>query len=117
MLVADGVLDLGTMKRVGLSHERVFAALRQVGVAHLGSVGRLYLESSGSFSIFRSKGPQPGLPTVPPGHPGLAPADGVFACERCGTLAEKQSGACSHCHAHGWREAVKDAETDVPLRA
>jgi len=105
-LVNEGVLDLNAMKRVGLSQERVFAALRQVGLCHLGEVQRLYLETSGSFSVFRAPKAVPGLKAVPPGHPRLKVDPKIFACGSCGTVASQKNDRCRTCGKCAWEDAV-----------
>src|SRR4051812_18502458 len=79
-MARDGALDLRTMQSAGLSRERVFAALREQGIVHLGEVRRLYFETSGSFSLFRAPVPKPGLKIVPADHPGLKVAHDLTAC-------------------------------------
>jgi len=105
-LVADGILTLKVMSRVGLSQERVFAAVRQLGISQLGQVKRIYIETSGSFSVFRAEVPRPGLPAVPPDHPGMFQVPDLQACGRCGTLSKESGEPCPTCRARAWQAAV-----------
>jgi uncharacterized membrane protein YcaP (DUF421 family) len=126
-IVIDGVLDIHAMRRVGLSRERVFAALREHALVQLGEVRRVYIESSGSFSVFRYESARPGLRIVPEQHPGLRAVEGARACTSCGTTiradehAERDVAgervharagdpveACPACGKRDWAEAVRD---------
>lgn len=125
-IVVDGVLDVHAMRRTGLSRERVFAALRERALVQLGEVRRVYIESSGSFSVFRYESPRPGLRIVPREHPGLRLVDGARACTSCGTVIRAQDDAerdvtgeharagpgerveaCPACANRSWVEAVR----------
>lgn len=50
ILIRDGQLDPPERRRQVLSHERLYSALRQSGVIHLGQVKRANLEADGHFS-------------------------------------------------------------------
>jgi uncharacterized membrane protein YcaP (DUF421 family) len=108
VLLADGVLNLAHMRKVGLSRERAFAALREQGIEHLGEVRRLYFETSGAFSIFRATSPRPGLQIVPPDHGGLRAPDDLTACGSCGAVESSAAPPerCRSCQQREWTKAV-----------
>jgi uncharacterized membrane protein YcaP (DUF421 family) len=108
VLMRDGVLNLPAMRKSGLSRERVYAALRERGIEHLGEVRRMYFETSGAFSIYPANNPRPGLSIVPPEHPGLERQRDLVACVSCGTVLEqsRRSGKCPSCGAQSWGDVI-----------
>jgi uncharacterized membrane protein YcaP (DUF421 family) len=64
-LVKDGVLDVQRMKKIKITKERLFAALRSEGIRHLGQVKRFYIEANGKFSFVKEKDEKPGLSVIP----------------------------------------------------
>ncbi|MGI4743935.1 MAG: YetF domain-containing protein [Janthinobacterium lividum] len=116
-LVADGVLQLPILERVGLSQERLFAQLRGESLEHLGQVRRLYMEANGTFSLVEAAEPKPGLSIIPGWDEGfrqvqpVAPA--AFTCRQCGQVAKTKqtpAQACPHCGARDWEPAVQAIE-------
>ena len=90
-IVADGVLDLDTMKSVDMDRDRLFEQLRLKGIEHLGEVRVPHLETSGQLSVFQHVGAKArsGLPLVPPPtieEHSTAEAEypGRYACRECG---------------------------------
>jgi uncharacterized membrane protein YcaP (DUF421 family) len=117
-LVTDGIMSLSAMRGVGLSHERVFAALRERGVLHLGQLARVYIETSGSFSVYEQSEPRPGLAIVPAGHPGLNAIEGSLVCAICGTVmkteerrAKEELAPCPTCSRRAWAPPVLAKKT------
>jgi len=111
MLIQNGVLQLDEFRNIGISRERVFAELRGSGIRHLGEVKRLYLEVSGTFSIFREASPIPGLSVFPGWDRELAarcpPARGLSACAHCGLVARATDAAeCGRCARRDFTQAV-----------
>lgn len=108
VLVRDGVLNLPVMRKNGLSRERLYSALRERGIEHLGEVRRMYFETSGAFSIYRANDPRPGLSIVPAEHPGLARQPDVTACLSCGTVVSdsRRSHKCPSCGAQRWGDVI-----------
>jgi uncharacterized membrane protein YcaP (DUF421 family) len=113
LLVKDGVLQLDQMSEYGISKEQVFAGLRTQKIQHLGEVKRLYLESSGLFSIFKQENPQPGLSVLPEKDDQLhqaEPHDQAYAaCLHCGNIvkqSELKNQACPNCQETNWTYAV-----------
>lgn len=115
-LVTNGVVDMRELKRVGLSHERVFAQLRSQGVLQLGTISRFYMEASGSFTLMQNPQPFPGLSVLPPWDDPLRdcfkehPEQQI--CMQCG-LPQKTVGRpyvkCPNCGNEKWVTAVEEA--------
>lgn len=112
-IVADGVLDLDTMKSVDMDRDRLFEQLRLKGIEHLGEVRVAYLETSGQLSVFRHIGAKvrPGLPIVPPPtieERGTSAAEdpGRYACRECGHRivvgGSNRIGECEICNSDHW---------------
>ncbi len=57
-LVADGEIDGSGLRTSSLSHNELYAELRQMGVENLANVKRAYLEPDGNFSVFQFEGLQ-----------------------------------------------------------
>lgn len=111
MLVRDGTLELKEMKENRITRQLIFSELRQNGISCLGAVERLYLESSGIFSMYCSPEPQAGLSVYPPGDHGLwtgqDKAEGFLACKNCGETGRYKDGdACGNCGETDWTGAV-----------
>ena len=112
-IVSDGCLDLPAMRAAVLSRERLFSALRQAGLVHLGQVKRAYLEADGHFSIYKQEDPPAGLCLFPATDTDwYEQRKGVsdhYACRSCGKVVENPGGepdACPRCKAHVWSPAV-----------
>ncbi|MDB5253246.1 MAG: hypothetical protein JWP27_2415 [Flaviaesturariibacter sp.] len=91
LLVKDGVLLLGPMKKARISHQELFSTLRERGIFQLGSVKRLYLEACGTFSLYQSETPRAGLPPFPPHDDDVLSGQTPSlqkACCRCGQLQQ-----------------------------
>ncbi len=65
LLVDNSVMNLTEMRRSRITRERLFAQLRSAGITNLGQVRKMYLESSGAFSIVRETNEKPGLTLIP----------------------------------------------------
>jgi uncharacterized membrane protein YcaP (DUF421 family) len=99
-LVEDGRLLLPAMRDARICHEQLFGALRAQGVRHLGELRRVYLESSGKFSLLRAPQPKPGLAIVPALDPQMSrdlPEASVSACLYCGQLLKRAERQCPCC--------------------
>ncbi len=115
-VVADGCLELNELRRAVLSRERLFSALRQQGLVHLGQVKRAYLEADGHFSIYQDPDPPPGLCLFPAADTEwFEQRQGVadqHACRSCGNVVHHAGGqpaACGRCGAGFWSPAVRSA--------
>lgn len=117
LLVQDGCLLLHNLRRVVLPREKLYAILRGSGVQHLGEVGRLYLEPSGSFTLIRAQPPAPGLSILPDFDAELrreAMLRERFVCQSCGkpaAAAGQPTTPCPVCGAGEWTEAVETLRT------
>lgn len=116
MLVKDGVLELDKLEASHISKEQIFAALRSSNIYHLGQIRRVYLEASGSFSIFKRKEPQPGMSVLPDQDDELRLAhphnEEFVACCKCGNVARKeevQNKACAVCMNQEWTYTIEDS--------
>jgi uncharacterized membrane protein YcaP (DUF421 family) len=111
ILVRDGVIQHREMAAVRISNLQLLADLRSKGVYNLGMVKRVYLESSGMFTIFKAKEEQPGLATFPFEDPDMLykcqPA-GPATCTNCGLVKENRDNApCPNCGNNKWTGAIK----------
>lgn len=114
MLIKDAVIDLKTMKKVGLSRERLVSQLRGLGINHLGKVERLYMEANGSFTLIEQKEPGPGLSIIPHWDEDYQErfdkSREIMACQRCG-LTQKDpfdhKSTCPNCGDCTWTNAVQ----------
>jgi len=109
-LVKDGVLQLGTMTDVRISHQQLFSELRSKDIFQLGKVKRVYLEPGGSFSIILARPGKPGLPIYPPDDPAMLDHQGqgsVIVCSYCGAFyTPDHQGPCEHCHFEKYIQAI-----------
>jgi uncharacterized membrane protein YcaP (DUF421 family) len=118
MLVKDGILQLKEMKKVRVSHQQLYAQLRQENIFNLGAVDRVYLEAHGLFSIFEAENPKPGLPILPSDdHEILQTKKQAFsketssvallACINCGYVKPKNNvEKCEDCGREDWVNAI-----------
>ncbi|MVN23120.1 DUF421 domain-containing protein [Mucilaginibacter arboris] len=117
MLVKDGILQLTEMKKVRVSHQQLYAELRQENVFNLGIVDRVYLEACGIFSIFQSATPKPGLPIYPPDDKEIVAAQKpaikskepieLLACINCGYVKPNNNNEpCADCGHKEWINAI-----------
>jgi len=109
VLLRDGLLDLPSMHRQGLSQEQLFGQLRNQNIAQLGELRRVYFEANGSLSIYKLTEAQPGLSILPredaPPAAISGPAHDKQVCATCGLVAtptDHAGGRCLRCHAQNW---------------
>lgn len=120
-LVEDGRMRPDEMGRAELNREKLFELLRVHGVRQLGELRAAWMEQKGVVSVDRYGAEERvgGLRVMPPWdlhppgrlRPGqLAPADGVWGCERCGDIrrfaAGDVVGRCEGCGGRSWVDAV-----------
>jgi len=106
MVVKDGTILLKELGIARISHQQLYAALRDEGIYNLGEAGRVYIEAFGCFSVFKRKDPLPGLCILPPSDRTIASysqqaADDRYACTECGQVTEsaEEPEACHVCNA------------------
>ncbi|SNR64215.1 MULTISPECIES: DUF421 domain-containing protein [Hymenobacter] len=114
LLAKNGVLLLDKLKEERVSHEQLYAQLRDQKITQLGQVKRAYMEADGTFSIFQQEPPVPGLSVLPDLDQRLRRSqetvDSTKACRYCGTVATPQSHTgtqCPNCHHDDWTPAVR----------
>ncbi|HET6255236.1 MAG TPA: YetF domain-containing protein [Puia sp.] len=111
--IRDGVVDVAVLRKMRVSRAQLFAVLRMNNIYNLGQVERLYMEASGTFSIFEAGQPKPGLSLLPPGDDAVHaiqqhPEERLKACISCGKtkrLAAKGE-PCPNCGNIHWDTAV-----------
>lgn len=115
VLVQDGRIFLGQMRKAALSRERLFALLRCREIEQLGQVRRVYLETSGDISLFKLAKPKPGLSILLTFDDQIRQAcksvPGQFACFYCGNVRQiniKPENECEFCGNTHWTEAVEE---------
>lgn len=110
LLLVDGRLLMDELNKGGLSLDRMHSELRAQGVEQLGQLRRVYLESTGRFTLLRYVQPRPGLSLLPPLPDAQPPAQTeLLACNRCGyTATADVEGwpACCQCGNEHWEPAV-----------
>lgn len=111
LLVKDGVLQLDEMSKCRISHQQLYAQLRDNGIFNLGAVQRVYLEACGLFTIVKTKSDKAGLPILPPDDkPALAllQSNEQMACYNCGRMANSNAelAACPNCGEQNWTHSV-----------
>lgn len=119
VLIEDSVINYGCLKYVSMSKSLVLQQLRAQGIDHLGEVKRLYMESSGAFSLVKNEEPVPGLSVIPDSDQDYwDPAErcpDIFVCSNCGNRSEEDSSGsstrpqnkCDRCGSSTWEQAVK----------
>lgn len=113
-LIENGLYEIDTFQRLNITDDEFFMELRQQSVEHLGQVRLGILEVDGNISLFfyEDAAVKPGLAVLPPGQRPLyekAPAQGHYACCRCGytiALALQQSAICPRCDNARWATAL-----------
>jgi uncharacterized membrane protein YcaP (DUF421 family) len=114
-LIDNGVMNVKTMERTGLSRQRVFAQLRSSQIFHLGEVNKLFFEANGKFTLVRATEKRPGLAVLPNEDPDfLAQLSKTytFVCDYCGYLNNKsnKNSNCPSCGRKQWKLAITNAE-------
>jgi uncharacterized membrane protein YcaP (DUF421 family) len=113
LLIKDGVLQKNDLSKEYITRTQLFGMLRSRNVTNLGGVKRLYMETSGAFTLYKNKNPLPGLSVLP------CEDDAVYnsqsfdkdsqVCNSCGTLYEASHlpSTCFNCGEHEFVPAVK----------
>jgi uncharacterized membrane protein YcaP (DUF421 family) len=113
VLVEDSMLNYSCIKNVSMSRSLVLQQLRLQGIDHLGKVKRLYMETSGAFSIVEQKEVKPGLSLIPEGDLDYWKEENrqkdVCVCSNCGLRRDtpaKDDLQCDNCGENHWEAAV-----------
>jgi len=111
VIVKNGVLQLDQMREVRISRQQLFSELRSKNITNLGKVKRVYLEPSGSFTIFAADEELSGLPLFPPTDHDILSVqkDGKdeLVCANCGTVHNNIDGLCINCKQDSFITAIK----------
>ena len=120
-LVADGQIDVDSLRSAAIAHDEVLELVREQGVKHLGLIERLYLENDGHASLFLvpEGEARAGLPVLPPrsldGQSSLSRGEevahsGAYACAYCGLIGHLAAGdvlpGCPKCGHQHWVPAM-----------
>ncbi|WP_375434171.1 DUF421 domain-containing protein [uncultured Hymenobacter sp.] len=113
LLAKDGVLQIEQMRAESISHNELYAQLRDQKIKQLGEVKRIYLEGDGNFSVFKQEPARPGLSVLPAKDQtiltSLTPAPDQRVCLHCGQPAQSQHHAgnrCINCGHDHWTTAI-----------
>lgn len=111
LLVSDGIMLRKNMEAAHISPNQLFAKLRGRNIWQLGMLERVYLEGSGSLSVFKFSAERPGLAVLPPEDRDiyrLVEPTNDDVCNYCGhTGANLREKTCTSCGKQDWRKAVK----------
>ncbi len=112
LLVDNSVMNLTEMRRSRITRERLFAQLRSAGITNLGQVRKMYLESSGAFSIVRETNEKPGLTLIPwwdrEFQQKQKAGKDCKVCKECGSemkVPVKEGIVCPSCACPEWVDA------------
>ena len=115
MVVRDGEILMDQLAKAKLSHQQLYAVLRNEGIFNLGEIERVYVESFGSFSIFKFDEARPGLSLLPAQDEDAHKIEkhdshALATCKSCGHLADPQvvGPVCHVCGSSMWLEATVD---------
>jgi uncharacterized membrane protein YcaP (DUF421 family) len=113
VLVSDGVLNTKEMMHNGISKQHVFSEIRSKGIDNLGKVKRLYMETSGSFTLIIREKPLNGLSILPEWDTEFRKeqkfSNEISACKECGyTISAKSLLKCPNCSSDSWEKAAQN---------
>lgn len=112
VLIQDGVINIRNLIDQRISHERLYAQLRSEKLESLGQIKRVYLESSGSYSVLKADETRPGLSILPDWDKDFMEpsriSSNVYTCHRCGWINENKriNNACPNCNSKHWVNAI-----------
>jgi uncharacterized membrane protein YcaP (DUF421 family) len=112
VLVENGVMNLEIMGKNRITRDRVCGEVRAEGLTHLGQVKRLYMESSGAFTLIKNQESKPGLLVVPDWDTDflneLKKSDTDRVCAMCGHIQPnaRDGDSCPVCGHQKWVPAI-----------
>ena len=111
VLVEDGVLNLTEMGRARITHQQLFANLREKEIFNLGSVDRVYLEACGVFSVYKTEKARSGLSLMPPDDKAVFKDQKIEkdkkSCCNCGYTTNQQNLNCPVCQHNEWVNSIQ----------
>ncbi|GAB3172191.1 DUF421 domain-containing protein [Telluribacter humicola] len=112
MLVKDGKIVVEELEKNLISHQQLYALLRQKDINNLGKVKRAYLEGCGALTVFKEADDKPGLPLFPQFDQSIKEIyteldDPLKACCNCGHVQEVMDAheQCDNCRKTDWSKA------------
>jgi uncharacterized membrane protein YcaP (DUF421 family) len=109
-VVENGRINLASLRYQKISREELFEGLRDKGIRNLGRIEYAFLESSGTFSVFRVKGRVSGLPIVPPNPTDTTARPGPRLCANCAAVVPEPASICPECAGTEFTAAETEAE-------
>ena len=112
ILIEDGIINHAAIRHSAVTPERLFEQVRGHGIAQLGQVKRLYLETSGAFTLLENENPPAGLSVIPDYDDNYWEETEFdterYACKNCGytEIQLPVSALCAHCGKQEWTRAV-----------
>ncbi|MFL5743975.1 MAG: DUF421 domain-containing protein [Niastella sp.] len=113
LLVKDGVLQTKELSREYISRTQIFAALRSKSIINLGMVKRLYIETSGAFTMYTYENERAGLSLLPREDEDLFNSQQLvkdkMVCNICGEIYEvtQVPEICDNCHSKEFVQPVQ----------
>ncbi|CAM4062583.1 hypothetical protein SAMN06265348_102149 [Pedobacter westerhofensis] len=114
-LVVDSTINVDCLIPAGMSQALIFEQVRAHGVPHLGHVKRLYMESSGAFSLVLDEDVKPGLSVMPEDDLDYWKDENrqaeIYVCAFCGHTGNPGNAAdvkCTVCDHQIWVPAITD---------
>ena len=106
LILEDGQLLMDNLAQASLTVARVHSELRAVGIQQLGELRRVYLESTGHFTMIKYRVPRTGLwimPTPDDDFTRQTANRDSKVCIRCGYVDPKNgAGVCPRCGGDQW---------------
>jgi uncharacterized membrane protein YcaP (DUF421 family) len=110
LLLKDGVLHVAGLRKTQITRTRIFSELRSNGISSLSQVKRLYIESTGKFTLIKTKPLGPGLSILPGEDPEMIAIQkknrDVMVCHFCGNRRNDSEKQCINCATEDWVPAV-----------
>jgi uncharacterized membrane protein YcaP (DUF421 family) len=109
LFIKDGIIMRDELKKNNITHQQLFALLRENDIYNLGKVKRGYMEACGVFSVFEEKVSKPGLSVFPPDDSIVTEAQEeadhhLMACKTCGNVqaSPTEETKCTICDYSTW---------------
>jgi uncharacterized membrane protein YcaP (DUF421 family) len=112
LLVKDGILQIKELSGEYVSRSQLMGLLRSKNVTNLGMVKRLYLETSGAFTMYQYKNERAGMSLLPKEDEALFNSQKIVkdkkVCNICGQVYEldRVPDHCENCHSNEFVQPV-----------